>query len=501
MKKILPINLGGEEFRMDENAYDYLKTFFQKMEVKNPALERALASEIREIITSSQIEIVSFKIVQDAINKVNGKSSYTQTPTERNNISGEEQSSENSRASDFYYRRDKRLYRDVESRVFAGICSGLGYYYRCNPVLFRLLFVVLFFITSGSFLLVYLVLWIVLPKANTLGKRMHMTGDDYVPSSDSISEDTPIGEKHGFGWLLQKMFGISLMIIGIGVIVSTVLAVLFLIRIYPDMPVAIVSPFIHGFPLLGVNINILYLLIFSGMAVVVIPLFLLFIWGINLVFGTSASSRFGWISTLFVWLIAFSLLAFSSIKIFSDVKDSASIDTTQSISIISDTLKLSANSGEYDLSNDVAYEFDNLKILKTPDDDRYVIISRPQLNILRSDSTNASITYKRESRGNGFDHANDNAMDIQYDQSETVSNSISFDQFFVIPDMKWRGQSMEITISIPDQQVVYLDESLLPILNYVYNASDLWLSDMVNKYWKMTPEGLIQVNKNGLCTE
>ncbi|MGH8947089.1 MAG: PspC domain-containing protein [Acidimicrobiia bacterium] len=57
-----------------------------------------------------------------------------------------------------------RLYRSRKDRVIAGIGGGLGDYFGFDPVWFRIGFVVLT-LTGGSGVLIYLVLWLVVPEA------------------------------------------------------------------------------------------------------------------------------------------------------------------------------------------------------------------------------------------------------------------------------------------------------------------------------------------------
>jgi len=59
----------------------------------------------------------------------------------------------------------KRIYRSSKDRVIAGVCGGMGEYFDKDPVLFRILFVlVILFLGFG--VLAYLVFWISIPKDN-----------------------------------------------------------------------------------------------------------------------------------------------------------------------------------------------------------------------------------------------------------------------------------------------------------------------------------------------
>jgi phage shock protein C len=56
----------------------------------------------------------------------------------------------------------KRLYRSRTDRWLAGICGGIGLYLGLDPTIIRVLFV-LFALVIGGGILLYLLLWIVIP--------------------------------------------------------------------------------------------------------------------------------------------------------------------------------------------------------------------------------------------------------------------------------------------------------------------------------------------------
>lgn len=63
---------------------------------------------------------------------------------------------------------DSRLVRSENDRIIAGVCGGLAEYLNIDPALVRIAFVVLLF-ASGIGLPIYLVLWFIMPRAETLG--------------------------------------------------------------------------------------------------------------------------------------------------------------------------------------------------------------------------------------------------------------------------------------------------------------------------------------------
>lgn len=59
----------------------------------------------------------------------------------------------------------KKLYRSSEGKILGGVCSGLGDYFQVDPILLRLLFIFLI-IGCGWGILLYILLWIILPLRN-----------------------------------------------------------------------------------------------------------------------------------------------------------------------------------------------------------------------------------------------------------------------------------------------------------------------------------------------
>ena len=57
----------------------------------------------------------------------------------------------------------RRLYRSRTNRKLAGVCGGLAQYFNTDVTLIRVLFVV-FTLLGGPGLVLYLVLWIVVPE-------------------------------------------------------------------------------------------------------------------------------------------------------------------------------------------------------------------------------------------------------------------------------------------------------------------------------------------------
>ena len=65
-------------------------------------------------------------------------------------------------------REEKLLRRSRTDRILGGVCGGFARYFGVDTLLVRLLFV-LFAITAGAGLLLYILLWIVMPLESEAG--------------------------------------------------------------------------------------------------------------------------------------------------------------------------------------------------------------------------------------------------------------------------------------------------------------------------------------------
>jgi len=62
----------------------------------------------------------------------------------------------------------KRLTLSERNKMIAGVCGGLAEYFDIDPTIVRLVFIV-FALAGGPGILAYIIMWIVMPKAEPLG--------------------------------------------------------------------------------------------------------------------------------------------------------------------------------------------------------------------------------------------------------------------------------------------------------------------------------------------
>lgn len=86
-----------------------------------------------------------------------------------------------------------RLYRSETNRILGGVCGGLGEYFSIDPTIIRIIFV-LMAIFGGSGILIYIILWLVIPsessKANLSAEQINSNIKDIKNSAEKFAQKT-----------------------------------------------------------------------------------------------------------------------------------------------------------------------------------------------------------------------------------------------------------------------------------------------------------------------
>jgi phage shock protein PspC (stress-responsive transcriptional regulator) len=177
MKKTFSVNLGNRVYNIDEDAYLKLSAYLERIEGHFSDLK-----EREDIINDIELRISELFSERLGVNKqvvtladVNEVIRIMGDPHE---ISGSDEEPRNYREN---RSGTKRIYRDPDDRMIGGVCSGLAAYTNIDPVIMRLVFVVLLFMGVGA--LAYIILWIVVPEARTTAQKLEMRGDSVNASN------------------------------------------------------------------------------------------------------------------------------------------------------------------------------------------------------------------------------------------------------------------------------------------------------------------------------
>ena len=180
MKKIININLASRLIPIEDSAYEILRRYLD-------SLKRYFAREEGADEIVSDIESRIAELFQDKLKK--GAHCITDEDVEaiKTSMGTPEQFEEDAAKESAQpggaehaiptARPRKRLYRDPDNKVLGGVCSGLGAYLNVDPVVFRIIFALLAIGGFGSGILVYFILWIATPEANTAAEKLEMRGE------------------------------------------------------------------------------------------------------------------------------------------------------------------------------------------------------------------------------------------------------------------------------------------------------------------------------------
>ncbi|MGE5406227.1 MAG: PspC domain-containing protein [Methanosarcina sp.] len=172
MKITVSINLGGYSFNIDEDAYAELKRYLKNLELHFANEESS--SEILADIESRMSELFRSRITGYkqviTIEDVREVISVMGTPED---ISDEEGPSAREKFTSPGYHR---MYRDPDHRIIGGVCAGMGAYWHIDPLIIRIIFLALI-LAGGISILIYLILYIVLPEARSTAQKIEMKGN------------------------------------------------------------------------------------------------------------------------------------------------------------------------------------------------------------------------------------------------------------------------------------------------------------------------------------
>jgi len=179
MKRTFTINISGKLFHIEEDAFDQLQDYLQRLNLyfvsQSGGMEilqdiEARIAELFQNKISEKQEAVTNEWVEEVMARMGNPEDFMD--------SEQTQCDENAKEDLKTEKIRKRMYRDPENRVLGGVCYGMGTYFNIDPVILRVLFVVLVFLGAGISIIIYLVLWVALPTATTTAQRLEMRGEE-----------------------------------------------------------------------------------------------------------------------------------------------------------------------------------------------------------------------------------------------------------------------------------------------------------------------------------
>lgn len=172
MNKVININFQGRVIPIEEPAFEELKKYIESLrnyfaneegreEIIND-IENRIAELFSEKLKAGQTFISEAHLL--AVIESMGRPEQFD---ELNFENAEKTTSEsNDQKTTFNYARKPKgsLFRNANDKMLAGVCSGIGAYLKIDTTLVRLLFALLAFGAFGTGVLLYVILWVILPS-------------------------------------------------------------------------------------------------------------------------------------------------------------------------------------------------------------------------------------------------------------------------------------------------------------------------------------------------
>lgn len=181
MNQIVNVSIAQKSFTLELMAYDFLKNYLEDFRTKSSLgiqssetmdnLEERIAEilsskvgTIRNVVTLQMVKDLAFQIgMPDGKPYTNNENKETHSDPNRQFVNPPQ------------FNSQKKLYRDPDNRILGGVCGGMGLYFNIDPVIVRVILICLFF-GFGTGLMVYLILWILIPKAATPAQKCELRG-------------------------------------------------------------------------------------------------------------------------------------------------------------------------------------------------------------------------------------------------------------------------------------------------------------------------------------
>ena len=523
MKKTVKISLGGVAFDIEEDAFDALDGYIKSLknhlgnspetdEIVNDIEERA-GELLTEMLGRSQV------ITLDMVNRV---IAILGEPEQIVSDEGETTSQSDSKT----YKSDtkKRLYRDPDNAAIAGIGAGLGAYFGIDPLVFRILFIILTF-ANGFGLLAYIIFWISLPKAETTRQRMEMRGEainfdnleknikrEYQQVKENLN-------KRNVSTFFEKIFSffgkifiaLGVALAGLFKAIGVILAIAFICVGLLGITAAIGSIFFGGVVISEFSPSYTELALSEFLRstfdlgsmlwvsipvflIVAIPLLAIIYVGLRMVLRFKVRDSVFFVLSASAWIVSFLVLAFvvfmqaRSFTIRESVKEQTELITSETEI---KTLTLTTQPLDSTLViPEKPIRFDHYTV--AIDNETTSVVGKPKLYFGKASGEKFEMVVVKMSRGGTKLSARNSAKRISLKYELEGSTLNLYPYFFLSKGDKWRAQEVSITINIPEGKGIYLDKSVEMLISTDQDHTFKWPDELVGKTWVMKGDELVE---------
>jgi phage shock protein C len=466
MKKNFSVNIQGRLFHMDEDAYALLENYFEELK---KTFEQDINSQ--EIIDDFQKRIsdalwdMSKHHDQPIINiqhvqKVLAGFGYYETGDAHH-----EQEKKDSRTV-------KRLFRNPDNRIFGGVCGGIASYFNIDLLVVRIIFGI-FGLLLATGIVVYFILWIVIPVASSPIDRLNMKGEPV--SIDRVREMISkefknveasfrnMGKKHKnhrFFWDIEHQFKDLFRASVVFRSISGSLLVAFSLLAITGLVIFLVVSFdVQSLP--GLQLNnfgqlgqIFYdsallgiLLKWSLFLMFLVPFAGVLIFGASLLTGlVFRTGVIRWISQ-YVGTISLLIVIFCAVLLYIQF---LFLDKSETVYVFEPNyyqeIKLDIDESGEEFGSDTVSSSAWFFAVRN---DSLLISGKPELRILPSASDSILVVVQKRSYGRNMLKAAENNRNVFFLPSARNDTLFLMKRWYSNSNALWRGQNVRIIIFVP----------------------------------------------------
>ncbi|MEJ7780777.1 MAG: PspC domain-containing protein [Daejeonella sp.] len=508
MNKTIIININGIVFHIEEDAYEVLRSYMN--EVKRhfaystdseeivTDIENRLAEMFSEQLAADQKQVIVLSDVSDVTGKMGNVSDF--------DLDDDEDVHTHSS-----YGIGKKLFRDIDDRVVSGVCSGIGHYFGIEAQYIRLV-ALLSIVLAGSGFAIYIILWIVMPKAVTRADKMAMKGEPINIQNFKRNFDEEVeGLKSGFNraqrdarpalsGLLNVIGSILKFFVKMVIAFVALIGVITMIALFIGLFTFLGfwnSNQLNTFPFNIVNPGYKSVLTLSAFIVIFIPVAALVMFAIRVLVTRIAVSKTIYFSMLIIWLAGLVLGVYHVSKIASDFHDEAKFAVTTNLAR-SAVYYLKVNPVRFLTKEDsLRYDIDPSNF-----EGRIIINSRRRgdfnqpnnvdLQIVRGEFEKPVLIQEFSAKGPDFETALATARRAGHGFVQKDSLLMFDGSTHLQRGELWRDQSVNLVLRLPENTRLRIESNVNPYLDG-YNLWECQPKNARNDFlseWIMTSAGL-----------
>jgi len=527
MDKTVNINIAGTLFQIDDEAFRILRDYLQA--INNRFKNVQGGHETIEDIESRVSEIFqSQKGLAGVISKENVEAMIAIIGKPDDFDHGESEPEQT-----VYTSHRRRMYRNPDDSIISGVCGGLGAYLNTDPVLFRILFAISALVFGTGFL-VYIILWIALPPANTETQKRELFGNNFHSghvkkrqpedgySSGASSYSSGNDAISGIGNAINEVFKaigrvcyiilrVFLIIIGVVLVLTGFLFILSFVMVF-------VFKYPGAFSIDDTGFNMIYfpdflnyivnpavapwIMILSSIAII-LPVLALIYWGVKMIFWFKAQDGIFSLVALVIWVMTIAALSIILFNEGTSFAKTAKVSTELTFPNSPDTIYILTDHKISDLKfeKEIGIPHEDYKVLIS--EEKKELYIRPSLTVNSSDDNDYRLEVRKRSAGRNEMDAMKKIDGLLYNYS-IKNDTLLLDEYFTSPEgRKWSADNIGINLYVPVGTVLKIDRNSNILFhsrfhNRFEEYSESGRRRSFNSLWVLTDDGLEPVEKAGL---